>query len=128
MDYTSLVIQDPTHVSVSNSFFLGMGTIVLKSLKGTIDGLVLTANSWANYNMPANRTIVLDERGGTPFHKVDDLVMTGNVGNDKMLPAAVTATKTLTQASSKRFEFDFSDVFLFPRLGIVSARYSIQIR
>jgi hypothetical protein len=50
---TSLqVIVDPQHVSVSNSFFLGMGAVVLKSKKGTIDGLVMTANSWNNANMP----------------------------------------------------------------------------
>ena len=75
LDYTALRLVDPTHVSVVDSFFLGMGTIVVAAgNKKTVDGLVIVDNTWANYNMPHNRTIVVDERNGS-FSTPRDVVM-----------------------------------------------------
>ena len=34
LDFTSLELVNPKHVSVSNSFFLGMGNIILKANLG----------------------------------------------------------------------------------------------
>jgi hypothetical protein len=75
LDYTALRIIDPSHVSVVDSFFLGMGTIVIAAgTKAQVDGLVVLDNTWANYNMPHNRTIVVDERNGS-FRVPRDVVM-----------------------------------------------------
>ena len=52
-----------------------MGTIVIAAgAKSQVDGLVVLDNTWANYNMPHNRTIVVDERNGS-FHAPRDVVM-----------------------------------------------------
>ena len=50
---------DPFHVVVADSFFLGMGTIVVRAgTRGAVDGLVITGNSWTNKNEPSNQTVV----------------------------------------------------------------------
>lgn len=127
LDYNALVIEDPRHVSVTNSFFLGMGTVVLRAKAGTLDGLLMMANTWANYNMPHNDTVVLDE-GTAAFSSVKDFVMVGNTANaDKFTTRAVRVTKTLTLKKAKRWEFNFTDSFVFPSLPIQSAQYSITI-
>ena len=127
MDYTSVVLEDPTHVSLTDSFFLGMGTLVLRSAKGVVDGLLVQDNTWANWNMPSNYTVVLDERSGTPFHSVTDMVMNGNVGNVKMAARAVRSTRTVELEGARRFHVDFSKDLVFPNLPIVTAMYSIAI-
>lgn len=128
LDFTDLVLEDPFHVSVSNGFFLGMGTIVLRAgSQGIVEGLSLMANSWHNANMPHNDTVVLDERGQT-FKSVKDLVMLGNVADsDKFTTRAVTVSKSLTQTAATRWVFDFADAFVFPSIPINSVTYSISI-
>lgn len=129
LDYNALVLQDPKHVSVTNSFFLGMGTIVLRASPsgGIVDGLSLLANTWSNYNMPHNDTIVLDERT-KQFSSVKDLVMLGNFADENKFTArAVRVTKTLMLKNAKRWDFDFRDAFIFPSLAIQSVEYSISI-
>lgn len=128
LDYTDLVLEDPFHVSVSNGFFLGMATVVLRAgSRATVEGLSLMANSWHNANMPHNDTVVLDERGKT-FKSVKDLVMLGNVADhDKFTTRAVTVTKSLMKSAAKRWAFDFADSFVFPSIPISSVTYSISI-
>jgi hypothetical protein len=76
LDYTALRLVDPSHISVVDSFFLGMGTIVVAAgSKGLVDGLMVIDNTWANYNMPRNRTIVVDERENSFAHAPKDMVM-----------------------------------------------------
>ena len=54
MDYTAMVLVDPSLVTVLNSFFLGMGTLVLRAgPKGTVDGLTLMGNAWVNVRVAA---------------------------------------------------------------------------
>lgn len=127
MDYTALVLQDPTHVSLTDSFFLGMGTLVLRSTTGVVDGLLVQDNTWANWNMAPNDTVVIDERSGTPFSSVTDFIMNGNVGNNKMSARAVKSTRTVSHESAQKFQADFSRELVFPNLPIVSATYSIAI-
>ena len=76
LDYTALRLVDPSHISVADSFFLGMGTIVVAAgNKGTVDGLVIVDNTWENFNMPHNTTIVVDERSHSFLHAPKDMVM-----------------------------------------------------
>ena len=66
LDFTALRLVDPVHISVVDSFFLGMGTIVVAAgSKGTVDGLMIMDNTFANYNMPHNQTVVTDERNAS---------------------------------------------------------------
>lgn len=129
LDYTSLIIEDPFHVSVTNGFFLGMATIVLRAgAEARVEGLTLLSNTWHNANMPRNDTVVLDERGGSAFGSVKDFVMLGNVADaDKFTTRAVTVTRSLTQAATTRWEFDFSDALVFPSIDLTSVSYSIAI-
>jgi hypothetical protein len=137
LDYTALRLVDPVHISVMNTFFLGGGTLVVAAgKKAIVDGLTVMDNTWNQFNSGAwvtgNVTLVVDERNGTKFSKVTDVVMLGNIGSSagkaSMAPRAVTATQTLTQHTpSTRWEFDFSGVFAFPNLGIVDVQYSIEI-
>ena len=140
MDYTALVIATgassardtgkKTHVSVADSFFLGMGTIVLRATEAAslVEGFVFTDNSWQNFNMPHNATVVLDERDGNFFSSVVDMVMNANIAPKPLFDAkAVTVTKELALTNATRWDFDFSDTLIFPRIGILSNSYSIEI-
>ena len=153
LDYTAMVVHNPVGVTVSDSFFLGMGNLVVRAEPtcrpadmhntarrcdqslGEIDGFVVTGNTWKNGGrMPANATVVVDERGRR-FGTVRDLVMSGNLpdlapsrGNAAvplMAPKAVRATKTLRLQAAKRWDFDFSAALLFD--SIAEVRYSITI-
>ena len=92
-DYTALRIEGPSHISVVDSFFLGGGTLVLAhrtdsksggtdsksggtdGKSGGVNGLIILDNTWANYNMAHNRTVVVDERE-RPFSEPPvDMVM-----------------------------------------------------
>ena len=140
MDYTALVIATgagaswdtgkKTHVSVADSFFLGMGTIVLRATEAAshVEGFVFTDNTWQNFNMPHNATFVLDERGGNYFGSVADMVMSANIAPKPVFDAkAVTVTKELALTNATRWDFNFSDALVFPRIGILSSSYNIEI-
>ena len=102
---------------------------------GEIDGFVVTGNTWKNGGrMPANATVVIDERSRR-FGTVRDFVMSGNLpdlspshGNASvplMAPRAVRATRTLRLRAATRWDFDFGDALLFD--SIAEVRYSITI-
>lgn len=129
LDFTALRIEGPTHISVVDSFFLGGGTVVLaprtdgQPAAAQIEGLVLTDNTFENYKSGPNVTVVVDERN-LSFSRPVDMVMKGNIGTTTMVPRSVTATKTL-QLSGHLATFNFSDTFVFPKLGIVDASLSV---
>jgi len=133
LDFTSLELVNPKHVSVSNSFFLGMGNIILKATTpaSIINGLALTNNMFGNANMPTNETIVLDEREGR-FTEVVDFSMAGTMPQvdgswHAMKYRGVSAIKTVRCQMCSEFVANFSDVLLFPGLPIVAATYSIAM-
>ena len=118
------------HVSVVDSFFLGGGTVVVAAgTLGVVNGLVVTDNTWENYNMGSNVTVVVDERNNNTFaHPPTDMIMAGNVGSSSMAPRAITVTKSLHQAEpSTVWAFDFGADFVFPSLPILNVQYSIEI-
>ena len=131
LDYTALRIEGPAHMSVVDSFFLGGGTLVLaprtdgKTLQGVV-GTVITDNTWANYNMPANNTVVVDERASLFGDAPIDLIMQGNIGSSTMTPRAVTVTMSRHLPNATSWEFDFTGGLLFPHLPIVDTKYSLM--
>lgn len=130
LDYTALRIEGPNHISVADSFFLGGATIVLaprtdNKLPAGVVGTVLTDNTWENFNMPTNNTVVVDERASV-FDTPIDFIMSGNIGCDSMTPKAITITKSLRKPNSTTWDFDFSGTLLFPHLPITNARYSLM--
>lgn len=89
---------------------------------------MLLANTWNNFNMPHNDTLVVDERG-SKFTFISDLVMLGNVAQENMFTTrAVTVTKTLTLTETTSWLFNFTDAFVFPpHVPIKSATYTIEM-
>ena len=53
--------------------------------------------------------------------------MLGNVGGQTMQPRAITVTKSLALKAATRWEFNFTDAFVFPDHQIQGVRYSMQI-
>jgi hypothetical protein len=136
LDFTALRIEGVNHISVVDSFFLGGGTIVLApradgAARGNVvDGLVVTDNTWENfnaYNGTSNVTVVVDERTVAFQGPPTDVIMTGNIGTNTMIPRAVTASKTLAFNGAKKLVFDFSDSFVFPSLPAVDATFSASV-
>eukprot|EP00039_Didymoeca_costata_P003178 m.65778 g.65778 ORF g.65778 m.65778 type:complete len:527 (+) comp11761_c0_seq1:96-1676(+) len=129
LDYNDCVIIDPLHASVTNSFFLGMGNLVIKSeITGIVNGLIVESNTWNNFNMPNNYTIVVDERNGPPFTKVTDFVMNGNIGSQTMQERGVTIGKSITSPMpTTQFLVNFTDDFLFPNIPIKDVIYSVRM-
>ena len=133
LDYTSLILVDPIRdVTVSDSFFLGMGNIVLQSTaagKGTIDGLSIQSNTFSNWNMPNNLSVVVDERSGTHFTSILDFTMGSNAACPKMTAVGVTVRGSSGEASSPstRFEVDFRGKMVFPNAPIASTHYLLEV-
>lgn len=132
LDYSSLYLVDPIQdVTVADSFFLGMGNIVLVSTvagKGKVDGLAIVENTFSNWNMPQNTTVVVDERSGMHFTNIMDFTMQSNAGCPKMSTRGVTVTGTSWPAkTANRFEVSFADQLVFPNAPIRTLRYMLEI-
>ncbi|GAU43179.1 hypothetical protein TSUD_301450 [Trifolium subterraneum] len=54
MDYTSIVTEDPVQLHISSSFFLGDANIVLKSMKGVLDGVTIVDNMFSGSDKGMN--------------------------------------------------------------------------
>ena len=81
--------------------------------------------------MPANKTIVVDERE-FKFKSVRRVAELGNLGQPwplahAMTKLSVTATKTVTLRNATSIGVDFSDLFAFPALPIVTADAQITL-
>lgn len=114
-------------MTVTNSFFLGMGTVVLAAGElGQVDGLALLGNTYNNFNMPHNSTIVLDERNNT-FKSCKNLVQVANFAPEAVFTTRAVACRKQLKSSGNRFVFDFSDCLLFPHLKITDVSYSVTI-
>ena len=70
LDFTPLVIVDPSCVQVTSSFFLAQARLVLQSDKTTlVQNLVVTDNLWSPESYMDNDTIVIT--GSKPFTDVE---------------------------------------------------------
>lgn len=125
LDYNALVLRNPNHVSVSDSFFLGAGNIVLEAhgSSAKINGLSIINSQFNNYNMPENDTIVIDERDGQFINMtqvtIEDMMVNGMYSRT----TRATLSKVLV---GKTVEFDFSNVLVLPKLGF--PEQSVQLR
>ena len=139
LDYTSLVLVDPIRdITVANSFFLGMGNIVLEATpagKGSIDGLAIVENTFGNWNMPSNTTVVVDERSGVLFTSIMDFTMRSNAACPKMSTRGITVVGTSTGGGSKRtsgskasrFEVDFTEQLVFKHAPMRTTHYMLEV-
>ncbi|KAL3654650.1 hypothetical protein CASFOL_001635 [Castilleja foliolosa] len=106
MDYNNIEIVDPNQVQVSKGFFLGNGSVVLKSKTGRVSGLTIVDNMFSGSAMPIVRIDGV-------FSRIDQVVVDRNVANGMGLRSTV-AKMAVVGINGTMWRVDFSGVLLFP--------------
>ncbi|CAJ1947150.1 unnamed protein product [Sphenostylis stenocarpa] len=112
MDYTNIVAEDPVQLHISSSFFLGDANIVLKSVKGVVNGLNIVDNMFSGLNNGID-TVQLDQ-SNSPFNQIDQVFVARNVVKGMNLKA--TTAKMSMQGNGTSWTADFNKLLLFPNL------------
>ncbi|XP_038988499.1 polygalacturonase QRT3-like [Phoenix dactylifera] len=110
LDYTSIVSEDPVQLHVSGSFFLGDANVVLKSVKGVINGVDIVDNIFSGGGNGVD-IVQLDESNGK-FGDVDQVIVQHNVVKGMTLRS--TVAKASMDGNAKVWTVDFSPVLLLP--------------
>jgi len=121
MDYTSIVAEDPVQLHISSSFFLGDANIVLKSMKGVLNGVTIVDNMFSGSNQGVE--IVHLDKSNSPFHQVDQVIVDRNVATGMNLKA--TVAKRSLQGNGTSWNVDFNNILLFPD-HIKNVQYSLS--
>ncbi|KAJ1393117.1 Pectin lyase fold/virulence factor [Sesbania bispinosa] len=121
MDYTSIVSEDPVQLHISSSFFLGDANIVLKSIKGVVNGVNIVDNMFSGSNNGVQ--IVQLDQSNSPFQQIDQVIVDRNIVRGMNLKA--TVAKMSMQGNGTSWTVDFSNVLLFPNL-IKNVQYSLS--
>ncbi|XP_042520727.1 polygalacturonase QRT3-like [Macadamia integrifolia] len=121
MDYNGIVAEDPVQLLISNTFFLGDGFILLKSIKGVIKGVNIVDNTFSG-NGKGVDIVQLDQSKG-PFKTIDGVVIDRNNVNAMKLRA--TVARGLKEGNGSSWVIDFNNVLLFPNL-IRHVQYSLS--
>ncbi|KAL3616687.1 hypothetical protein CASFOL_039081 [Castilleja foliolosa] len=119
MDYNNIVIVDPDQVHVSNGFFLGNGSVVLKSNAGRVSGLTIVDNVFSGGSVPIVRIEGV-------FKRIDQVVVDRNVANGMEMRSTV-AKMAVAGVNGTSWRADFSKVLLFPN-KINHVEYSFFLR
>ncbi|KAL4600697.1 hypothetical protein ACB092_11G216800 [Castanea dentata] len=109
LDYNSIVMEDPVQVHVTNGFFYGDATVVLKSIKGKISGLNIVDNMFSSG--PGQSMVPIITLDGQ-FTDIDQVVIDRNNVNGLSLKS--TVGKQRVAGNGTRWVADFSSVLLFP--------------
>ncbi|ESW23341.1 hypothetical protein PHAVU_004G038700 [Phaseolus vulgaris] len=112
MDYTNIVAEDPVQLHISSSFFLGDANIVLKSVKGVVNGLNIVDNMFSGLNHGVD--MVKLDQSNSPFNQIDQVFVARNVVKGMNLKA--TVAKMSMQGNGTSWAADFSKLLLFPNL------------
>ncbi|KAL2335426.1 hypothetical protein Fmac_016639 [Flemingia macrophylla] len=112
MDYTDIVAEDPVQLHISSSFFLGDANIVLKSVKGVVNGLNIVDNMFSGLNNGVD--MVKLDQSDSAFTQIDQVFVARNVVKGMNLKA--TAAKLSMHGNGTSWTVDFSKVLLFPNL------------
>ncbi|KAK7262290.1 hypothetical protein RJT34_29856 [Clitoria ternatea] len=121
MDYTNIVVEDPVQLHISSSFFLGDANIVLKSIKGIVNGLNIVDNMFSGSNHWVD-IVKLDQSNGK-FGQIDQVFVARNVVKGMNLKA--TSAKMSMNGNGTSWIADFNKVLLFPNL-IKHVQYSLS--
>ncbi|XP_021901618.1 polygalacturonase QRT3 [Carica papaya] len=108
MDYTSIVMEDPVQVHVSNGLFLGDANVVLKSINGRISGVNIVDNMFTG--SPTNMVPIVRVEG--VFSSTDQVVIDRN--NVAGMRLKSTVGKMTVAGKGRRWVADFSSVLVFP--------------
>ncbi|KAJ9541217.1 hypothetical protein OSB04_027723 [Centaurea solstitialis] len=110
-DYTGIVTEDPMQLHISGCFFLGDAFILLKSIRGVINGINIVDNMFSGSNKGID-IVQLDERNGA-FNTIDQIVVNNNNVNGMNLKA--TVAKGAIHGNGTSWTVDFNRILLFPR-------------
>ncbi|XP_027359496.1 polygalacturonase QRT3-like [Abrus precatorius] len=121
MDYTNIVSEDPVQLHISSSFFLGDANIVLKSIKGVVNGLNIVDNMFSGSNHGVD--IVKLDQSNSPFSQIDQVFVARNVVKGMNLRA--TTAKISMHGNGTLWTIDFNKFLLFPNL-IKHVQYSLS--
>lgn len=112
MDYTNIVAEDPVQLHISSSFFLGDANIVLKSIKGVVNGVSIVDNMFSGLNNGVE--IVKLDQSKSHFNQIDQVIVDRNIVKGMKLKA--TAAKMSMHGNGTSWRFDFNKILLFPNL------------
>ncbi|KAG0499505.1 hypothetical protein HPP92_004196 [Vanilla planifolia] len=110
LDYTSIVSEDPVHLLVSGSFFLGDANVVLKSVNGVMKGVSIVNNMFSGNGVGVDN-VQLDEKRGM-FTAVDQVVVARN--SVYGMTSRSTVGRAAVEGNGTRWTVDFGSVLLFP--------------
>ncbi|GAU35258.1 hypothetical protein TSUD_323950 [Trifolium subterraneum] len=121
MDYTSIVAEDPVQLHISSSFFLGDANIVLKSMKGVLDGVTIVDNMFSGSDNGVE--IVHLDKTNSPFQQIKQVFVDRNIAKGMNLKA--TVAKKSMQGNGTLWNVDFNNILLFPNF-IQNVQYSLS--
>ncbi|XP_076933151.1 polygalacturonase QRT3-like [Bidens hawaiensis] len=110
-DYTGIVAEDPVQLHVSGCFFLGDAFIVLKSVRGVVDGVNIVNNMFSGSNKGVD--IVQLDQTTKEFNEIGQVVVENNVVNGMNMKA--TVANGVTPVNGTSWTVDFNKILLFPR-------------
>lgn len=122
LDYTNIIAEDPVQLHISSTFFFGDANIVLKSVKGTVNGLSIVDNMFSGTNHGVE--IVKLDTSITPFNQVKQVFVERNVVNGMNLKA--TSAMISLHGNGTSWIADFNKVLIFPNL-IRNVQYSLSV-
>ncbi|XP_057986042.1 polygalacturonase QRT3 isoform X3 [Hevea brasiliensis] len=108
MDFTAIVIEDPSQVHVTNGLFFGDANVVLKSIKGQISGINIVNNMFNGDPRFMNPVVKLDG----DFTSIDQVVI--NKNNVQGMSMKSTEGKLMVTGNGTKWVADFSLVLVFP--------------
>ncbi|XP_024977626.1 polygalacturonase QRT3-like [Cynara cardunculus var. scolymus] len=110
-DYTGIVAEDPVQLHISDCFFLGDSFIVLKSVRGVVNGINIINNMFSGSNKGID--IVQLDQTNEEFKEIGHVVVDKNNVNGMNLKA--TIAKGVTRVNGTSWIVDFNEILLFPR-------------
>ncbi|KAK9070156.1 hypothetical protein SSX86_010556 [Deinandra increscens subsp. villosa] len=120
-DYTGIVAEDPVQLHVSDCFFLGDAFVLLKSVRGVVDGINIVNNMFSGSNKGVD--IVQLDQTDKEFDEIGQVVVDDNTVNGMNTKA--TAARGVTRVNGTSWTIDFNEILLFPR-RIKSVQHSLM--
>eukprot|EP00948_MAST-09A_sp_MAST-9A-sp1_P002833 g2833.t1 len=124
LDFTPLVIQNPTNMVVSNNLFLAKANLVLQAgyPKTVCSNLVVSNNRWASESKYKNASIIVNGN----FIDVQDTVIESNAADSLWLKKGTRGTQTVSINEGDKAILDFSKDLVFPAQDIQEVYCSIR--
>ncbi|WCJ41150.1 Pectin lyase-like superfamily protein [Euphorbia peplus] len=121
LDFTSITLEDPLQVHVTNGLFFGDANVVLKSIKGKISGVNIVDNM---FNGDSSKMVPIVKLEGS-FSDIDQVVIDRNNVNGMSIKS--TVGKLTVAGNGTKWVADFSPILVFPD-RISHFQYSFYVK